>query len=96
MKKTRHMFQRSTSSSTLQKDDQTLTDSIVHLVAVLFQVVLNAALEEIQLGFELLGEAEHAVLTPGQVGVVAQEAQPAGEQRQGMKRGEHQRSDGHD
>lgn len=72
------MFQGSNSSSTLQKPEQTLTDSIVHLVAVLLQVVLNAALEEVQLGFELLGEAEHAVLTAGQVGVVAQEAQPAG------------------
>lgn len=53
----------------------------MHLVAVFFQVVLDAALEEVQLGFELLGEAEHVVLIPGQVGVVAQEAQPAGGRR---------------
>lgn len=48
----------------------------MHLIAVLLQVVLDAALEEVQLGLELLGEAEHAVLTAGQVGVVAQETQP--------------------
>lgn len=48
----------------------------MHLVAVLLQVVLNAALEEVQLGLQLLGEGKHAVLAPGQVGVVAQEAQP--------------------
>lgn len=51
----------------------------MHLVAVLFQVILDATLKEIQLGPELLREAEHAVFTPGQVGVVAQEAQPAGQ-----------------
>lgn len=50
----------------------------MHLIAVFFQVVLDTALEEIQLGFELLREAEHAVFTPGQIGVVAKEAQPGG------------------
>jgi len=58
---------------------ETLTYAIVHLIAVFLQVVLDAALEEVQLGFQLLREAEHAVLTPGQVGVVAQEAQPEGD-----------------
>lgn len=53
-----------------------LTNAVVHLVAVFLQVVLDAALEEVQLGLQLLREAKHAVLTPGQVGVVAQEAQP--------------------
>lgn len=48
----------------------------MHLIAVFFQVILDATLEEIQLSFELLREAEHAVFTPGQVGVVAEEAQP--------------------
>lgn len=50
----------------------------MHLIAVFLQVVLDAALEEVQLGLQLLREAKHAVLTPGQVGVVAQEAQPGG------------------
>lgn len=54
----------------------TLTYAVVHLIAVFLQVVLDAALEEVQFGFELLGEAEHAVFTPRQVGVVAQETQP--------------------
>lgn len=48
----------------------------MHLIAVLLQVVLDTALEEVQLGLQLLGEGKHAVLAPGQVGVVAQEAQP--------------------
>jgi len=51
----------------------------VHLVAVLLQVVLDAALEEVQLSLQLLGEAKHAVLAAGQVGVVAQQTQPATE-----------------
>lgn len=55
---------------------RTLTDAVVHLIAVFLQVVLDAALEEVQLRLELLGDAEHVVLTPGQVGVVPQEAQP--------------------
>lgn len=55
-----------------------LTYAVVHLIAVLLQVVLDAALEEVQLGFQLLREAEHAVFTLGQVGVVAQETQPGG------------------
>jgi len=55
-----------------------LTYAVVHLVAVLLQVVLDAALEEVQLGLQLLREAEHAVLTPRQVGVVAQETEPGG------------------
>ena len=57
----------------------------MHLVAVLLQVVLDAALEEVQLGLQLLGEAEHAVLVAGQVGVVAQQTQPGtqGERAQG-------------
>lgn len=54
----------------------TLTDAVMHLIAVLLQVVLDAALEEVQLGLQLLGEAKHVVLTPGEVGVVPQEAQP--------------------
>lgn len=54
----------------------TLTDAVMHLVAVFLQVVLDAALEEVQLCLQLLGEAKHVVLTPGQVGVVSQEAQP--------------------
>lgn len=53
-----------------------LTNAVVHLVAVFLQVVLDAALKEVQLGLQLLREAKHAVLAPGQVGVVAQEAQP--------------------
>lgn len=57
----------------------TLTYAIVHLITVFFQVVLDAALEKVQLGLELLRKAKHAVLTPGQVGVVAQETQPRGE-----------------
>lgn len=56
---------------------RSLTYAVVHLIAVLLQVVLDAALKEIQFGFELLREAKHAVFTPRQVGVVAQEAQPA-------------------
>lgn len=56
-----------------------LTYAVVHLIAVFLQVVLDAALEEVQLGLQLLREAKHAVLTPGQVGVVAQEAQPGGQ-----------------
>lgn len=48
-----------------------LTYAVVHLIAVFFQVVLDAALEEVQFGLQLLREAKHAVLTPGQVGVVA-------------------------
>lgn len=62
-----------------------LTYAIVHLIAVFLQVVLDAALEEVQLGLQLLREAEHPVLTPGQVGVVAQEAQPAGGGRRHRK-----------
>lgn len=62
----------------ISQSEQTLTDAVVHLIAVFLQVVLDAALEEVQFGLELLGEAEHAVFTPGQVGVVAQEAQPGG------------------
>ncbi len=59
----------------------------MHLIAVFFQVVLDAALEEVQLGLQLLREAEHAVLTPGQVGVVAQETQPGeGRRRQSRVR----------
>lgn len=57
---------------------ETLTNAVMHLVAIFLQVILDAALEEVQLGFQLLREAEHTVLTPGQVGVVAQEAQPWG------------------
>jgi len=53
----------------------------VHLVAVLLQVILDATLKEVQLGFELLREAKHAVFIPGQVGVVAQETQPGGRGR---------------
>lgn len=48
----------------------------MHLIAVFLQVVLDAALEEVQLCLQLLREAKHVVLTPGQVGVVSQEAQP--------------------
>lgn len=55
---------------------ETLTNAVMHLVAIFLQVILDAALEEVQLGLQLLREAEHTVLTPGQVGVVAQEAQP--------------------
>lgn len=57
----------------------------MHLIAVFFQVVLDAALEEVQLGFQLLREAKHAVLTPSQVGVVAQEAQPGGGRRRHLR-----------
>lgn len=53
-----------------------LTDAVMHLIAVFLQVVLDAALEEVQLSLQLLREAKHVVLTPGQVGVVSQEAQP--------------------
>ena len=68
-----------------EETGQTLTYAVVHLVAVLLQVVLDAALEEVQLGLQLLGEAEHAVLVAGQVGVVAQQTQPGikGESAQG-------------
>lgn len=55
---------------------ETLTNAVMHLVAIFLQVILDTAFEEVQLGLQLLGEAKHAVLTPGQVGVVAQEAQP--------------------
>lgn len=65
-------------SSRGSNSQETLTYAIVHLIAVFFQVILDAALEEVQLGLQLLGEAKHAVLTPGQVGVVAQETQPEG------------------
>lgn len=55
----------------------------MHLIAVFLQVILDATLEEIQLCLQLLREAKHVVLTPGQIGVVSQEAQPGhGGQRQ--------------
>lgn len=58
----------------------------MHLIAVFLQVVLDAALEEVQLGLQLLREAKHAVFTPGQVGVVAQEAQPKRKRRKKGRR----------
>ena len=48
----------------------------MHLVTVLLQIILDAALEEVQLGLQLLGEGKHAVLALGQVCVVAQKTQP--------------------
>lgn len=58
----------------------------MHLIAVFLQVILDAAFEEVQLSLQLLREAKHVVLTPGQVGVVPQEAQPGHEgQRQQSK-----------
>lgn len=57
----------------------------MHLIAVFFQVVLDAALKEVQLGLQLLREAKHAVLTPVQVCVVAQEAQPEGRGRRQLR-----------
>lgn len=65
-------------SSVETNNQSKLTYAVVHLIAVFFQVVLDAALEEVQFGLQLLREAKHAVLTPGQVGVVAQETQPEG------------------
>ncbi len=58
-------------SSTLKR-----TYAILHLITVLLQVVLYAALKKVKLCFELLRKGEHHVLISRKVGVVAEKAQP--------------------
>ena len=53
------------------------------LLGVLLKVVLDAGLKKSQLGSELLRLGEQQVLVPGQVGVVAQQAQPTHTRTQG-------------
>lgn len=51
----------------------------MHLVTVVFQVILDAALEEVQFGLQLLCLSKHIIIEPCQAGVVVKQTQPAKE-----------------